>query len=198
MKDSIKNKVMQEIREQKTKKSIMARYDITSLEYKSVYIEYNEWDKKDKPTKKFVPIGGLEDVSRSAKHTCDSLSDTYGVYVLWYDDDIVYVGVSMRLGRRILESFSEKKGLATHFSYIKTRSKSDAYVLEVMFINKYTPIHNKATVGGDSLFHIVLPEAYFITRKTSFSDGSTSNIGNVKNILKRKTSFRNHTYDNVE
>lgn len=85
------------------------------------------------------------------------LSGDYGVYFL-YDDklELKYIGTSrVSLKERSLGSCHERE--CTYVQYCVTKSKSDAIVYEVYFINKYKPAYNSLSLAQDDLT-ITLPD----------------------------------------
>lgn len=89
----------------------------------------------------------------------ENLLGKSGVYMLHDDSmEIKYIGRSTDLGNRILSSLCERK-LKT-MSYCITKTKSDAMVYEMYYINKIKPEYNLDGKHEDELT-IELPELKF-------------------------------------
>ena len=132
--------------------------NIDSNTYVSFYKSFIKFNKEKKRIKSY------EITDRTTENMSDRLSFStpfvdallnltkdYGVYALVNSDDIIiYIGVSKTLGNRIKESYIVTPN-AKGFRHIKTKSLSDAYILEVLMINTLKPLHNKGTLGHDEV-----------------------------------------------
>lgn len=86
-------------------------------------------------------ILGQDDLSKEAKTVLSKLIKKHGVYFL-YDENkgLVYIGKSYDLSSRIITSIRERKG--KFFSYMLTKTKIDADILEPYMIGTLKPILN--------------------------------------------------------
>jgi hypothetical protein len=84
-----------------------------------------------------------------------SVADLAGVYSFWTaKNTALYVGVSVNLGSRIVQSYRErfeKYGKSIYLKTISGISYSDACVLEVYYINRLRPAFNSTGNAGDEL-----------------------------------------------
>lgn len=96
--------------------------------------------------------------------TLRHLYKSSGVYSFWNQKcQALYIGTSINLSERIQSSFSERfknYNRSIIFRYIKTKSASDACVLEAFFIAKYKPAMNGSLKFNDEVTIIIkdLPE----------------------------------------
>ena len=74
-----------------------------------------------------------------------------GVYCLWCEDEIVYVGKSIDLQQRVLTSLKERSHSCNinKVSMIFTPTNADMHILEVFMITYYKPILNKDCTCDD-------------------------------------------------
>lgn len=72
------------------------------------------------------------------------LANKPGVYMLWSEDKLAYVGKSTNLGSRLLGSLKDKitDFDITHISYIVTNTEADCHILEPLIIVEKKPIIN--------------------------------------------------------
>jgi len=72
----------------------------------------------------------------------------YNVYTLFYRRELVYIGVTMDLERRLLEHCKTKlfDRMVLHMGF---DVREDAYKFERNFINSYRPFYNIKTDGPD-------------------------------------------------
>lgn len=153
--------IFTDIKNVNTKKSIMAKYDISSDEYKKYYSEFLNRKKEAKHNKQRAMEHSKDiiiELDYQAKNEILDLKDVYGVYLLYKQDKIIYVGVSVNLGERILASMTDKAS-SDSFSYIDTDSMADAYILEVLLINKIKPVYNNQS-KGDGVVSFDIPVKY--------------------------------------
>lgn len=150
-----------DIKNLKTKKVIMSEYDIKSDEYKKYYSEFLNRKKESKHNKQKA-IEHSKDIiielDYQAKNEILDLKDVCGVYILYRQNKIIYVGVSVNLSERILASMTDKPS-SDSFSYIDTDSLCDAYILEVLLINKIKPMYNNQS-KGDGAVSFEIPKKY--------------------------------------
>jgi hypothetical protein len=135
------------------KKDIMKEFDISSDSYKEYYSQFIYQKKKAKLSKQNAidnKYNVMDFLDYDARNEILGLKDTYGVYLLSKDSKVIYVGVSLDLGSRILTSMCSHPE-ADSFSYIDTNSISDAYILEVMLINIIKPSLNELGKGSDTV-----------------------------------------------
>ncbi len=133
------------------KKDILKKYSISSNMYKEYYAEFLLRQKNKKAKVKYaINKNQLSNFSNDSIKELYDLDKTHGVYLLYKDEEIVYVGVSKNLKNRIPTSISSRVSI-NGFSYICTDSLSDAYILEVTLINIIKPYWNSATFGGDKV-----------------------------------------------
>ena len=82
-----------------------------------------------------------------------------GVYFLWHEEKLLYIGKSINLSERIVTSLRErnKQIKVTHFSYFETPTQADAHILEPYLIIKHKPILNSEflTIDYSKMFNIV-------------------------------------------
>lgn len=76
--------------------------------------------------------------------------DKVGVYFLYKDDDIVYIGQSINIGNRIRSHKRGKGGYKkfTHYSYLPLKTE-DLNNTEAILIYNFLPIHNKVMHKND-------------------------------------------------
>lgn len=74
----------------------------------------------------------------------DKLANKSGVYMLWSENKLAYVGKSTNLGTRVLGSLKDKINNfdITHISYIITSTEADCHILEPLIIVEKKPIIN--------------------------------------------------------
>ncbi len=69
-----------------------------------------------------------------------------GVYFLWSNDELVYIGKSTNLSSRIYSSFVERSSsdvIIDSFSVVESPTVSDMHILEVILITENEPFLNK-------------------------------------------------------
>lgn len=71
--------------------------------------------------------------------------DISGVYMLWNNEQLVYIGKSKSVFNRIISHIRDINKQITHFSYIEL-AYEDADLYERMMINKYRPTLNKDSI----------------------------------------------------
>lgn len=153
--------IFTDIKNLSTKKSIMGIYNISSDEYKKYYSEFLNRKKERKHNKQRAieySKNIVMELDYQAKNEILDLKDVCGVYLLYKQNKIIYVGVSVNLSERILSSLTDKPS-SDSFSYIDTDSLSDAYILEVLLINKIKPIYNNLS-KGDGVVSFEIPIKY--------------------------------------
>ena len=64
-----------------------------------------------------------------------------GVYLLFDEDELIYVGKSTDVRKRVMHQHQKKN--YTSWSYIKCKDMLEASLLEIYYIYKYTPCLNK-------------------------------------------------------
>ena len=100
-------------------------------------------------------LKNLENITSNIKETTikelEKLQNKYGVYFLWNNDNLIYIGKSINLSERILTSIKERnmKVKVTHFSYYLTKTQADAHILEPYLITQYKPLLNSEFVSTD-------------------------------------------------
>jgi hypothetical protein len=69
------------------------------------------------------------------------LDGVYGIYCFLEDDDILYIGKSYNLGKRILSSFRERIGQApiNRVLYHSLETKADTNIMELLLIAENKP-----------------------------------------------------------
>lgn len=72
-----------------------------------------------------------------------SITAICGVYFLWQNDTIVYIGMSKHIGNRLRSHASEKISFFDHFSFLQTENDVEAANLERLFIANNDPKFNK-------------------------------------------------------
>lgn len=79
-------------------------------------------------------------------------SNKFGCYFLYNENkEVVYVGLSVNLPRRSLESLSDRKNYIHYIAYLKTKTKSDMPIIESYFISKLKPTYNTTGKHEDKL-----------------------------------------------
>jgi excinuclease UvrABC nuclease subunit len=80
-----------------------------------------------------------------------SLWERAGVYFIYNKErNLIYIGKSStNIGERMFESAFEKKDYSYYISYVLTKTRSDARLYEIFYINKYKPIFNLADKEDD-------------------------------------------------
>jgi excinuclease UvrABC nuclease subunit len=70
-----------------------------------------------------------------------------GIYAIWRDDEVLYVGTSLRLRERLnshpLAAAAMNYG-ATHVTWMLTRGREERFDMEGYLISKYRPVFNKS------------------------------------------------------
>lgn len=102
-------------------------------------------------------------LSKEFRAKCEELSYTHGLYFLYNDDELVYVGRSRSgVGRRVITSIEEREECNyVAFAFPKTISDVDLY--EVYYIAKLKPRFNADCKHDDELT-VSLPELEISTR----------------------------------
>ena len=79
------------------------------------------------------------------------LQNISGVYFFFSNGNLVYIGKSQNLSDRIISSISERmrKMFIDEISYFKTKTISDAHILEPLLISIYKPVLNNEFVEDD-------------------------------------------------
>lgn len=98
----------------------------------------------------------LSDEALKAVALVDKKSGVYRLYD--NSDNIVYVGKSYDLNRRVQESFEFRNAVKFDFAVFESKADTDLY--EIYYINKYHPILNGGSNSDDKL-SIELPEIKF-------------------------------------
>lgn len=83
----------------------------------------------------------------------EDLAGLPGVYSFWRKQEVLYVGMSINLGQRIPTSFKRFDSLDTKISlkYIRTKTVSDAALLEIYYISTLQPPLNSEVHTKDEL-----------------------------------------------
>jgi len=79
------------------------------------------------------------------KTTLNRIYKTIGVYFLYSNEELIYIGKTRVLGQRIQASITERSAKhrkITSFSYYVTNNRSDAAILEMILIGIHKPILN--------------------------------------------------------
>ena len=88
----------------------------------------------------------------------ERLQNKMGVYFLWHNENLIYIGKSINLSERIVSSIKERnlKIKVTHFSYYLAETQADVHILEPYLITKYKPLLNSEFISTDytTLFKI--------------------------------------------
>lgn len=91
------------------------------------------------------------------KHINNSLLQ--GIYRLYKDEKIVYIGQSNDINNRIEEHKRDK--IFDSYDYCEINSKSDRSIYELYYIAKYKPLYNKEGKYEDDICNIFLEELIF-------------------------------------
>lgn len=81
-----------------------------------------------------------------------------GVYFLYENKELVYIGYSGNMYVRILEHLVEGEKTFTHFKACECSNATFAEVLEVKLISLYTPKYNKLIVESFNTYFSTLPK----------------------------------------
>ena len=91
----------------------------------------------------------LKNIERREYYFCEKnfwlikekLQEVSGVYFLWNNDELVYIGKSIDLSNRIINSIKERQTSIhiTHFSYYRINNYADMHITEPILITKYKP-----------------------------------------------------------
>jgi hypothetical protein len=155
--------VFEDIKMLCNKKDILKKYNISSDMYKKYYAEFLLRQKNKKAQVNYaINKNQLSSFNNDSVKELYDLKNEHGVYLLYKDEEVVYVGVSKNLKNRIPISISSRVSV-NGFSYICTDTLSDAYILEVILINIIKPYWNSATFGGDKV-------SFEIPSKYSYKD----------------------------
>jgi hypothetical protein len=155
--------------EQNFYQNSLHRKDILSKWCKFCVDDYNEVNIENKILIEFNCF--LSELYRFEFHSADSLchlqnliqlqhlENRVGVYFLYNKNkDLIYIGKSISLKRRMIESYMKCR--ASYYRYAFTKTESDMVVYELYYINKYKPQLNIDSNCVDELT-ITLPELKF-------------------------------------
>lgn len=70
-----------------------------------------------------------------------------GIYYLYNKDEVVYIGKSNKLGKRVIQSVQGKN--VDSYSIVPIPNQADRDILEVYLINKHKPKYNKDCNSSD-------------------------------------------------
>ena len=87
-------------------------------------------------------------IFRKTKNIYDKISMMYnesaGVYILWYKDDVVYVGQSKDVCKRLMRHNNDHTSWKWNYvSFIPCKDEAMRMMKELMLINYYQPRYNK-------------------------------------------------------
>ena len=138
------------------------------------------WELKNNPTllheneyfawrgKKSIPCGverffNDKNLTKDFLDKASEIQNFSGIYAFYNEDDVcLYLGVSIRLGERILSSFRERftnYNKKIYLRYFISKTRSDAHVLESVAISILKPVLNTTGKYDDELsLDIKLPE----------------------------------------
>src|SRR5699024_12755461 len=86
----------------------------------------------------------MDKLSENKKNIGDR--EKYFVYALWDEDEIVYIGQSIRVEARVASHQYTKS--FTKYSYFECENKYDMLGTESFLINELSAIYNKSLVDG--------------------------------------------------
>ncbi len=152
---------MNEMKNLKKKIWITENYKITSDEYKAIYSKFIAKNRHVK--EKIAKYKHRETRYKTAKektfsysfsklfrNEMEELINESGCYLIYNKyDEIIYVGQSSSLGSRVYESIDVTP--YSHYVKIVKCSPPDRFILETIYINKFKPLHNKASVGDGKM-----------------------------------------------
>jgi hypothetical protein len=135
--------------------------------------KYSKFDYQQKKYKHY-------DFNDEIKELIESLIDKNGVYFLQDEDEkIIYIGKSSNLGKRMIESFVNKKAFA--FSYLITKSHIDCCIKELYYISFHKPIFNNDPVIIDDVidyepdYYDNVQGPFYLDKKEDLENGITIN-----------------------
>lgn len=149
------NSMLYEINKEATIDDIIDSIQEVSNNYTSVLKCEASFKLKDKQknSKYFLDrifVSDLEssNILKDAAETLYSISDISGIYKI-YDKskNLIYIGKSYTLGKRIVQSIGERKGY--YFSYAIVNNKADTDLYEIYYISLIQPALNAANKTGD-------------------------------------------------
>lgn len=80
-----------------------------------------------------------------------------GIYMIYQNTELIYIGKSINLSNRILSSLKERGG--THVSVLAIENKADIHILEPYLISKLTPrLNTEYNTGFTPSYNIECPE----------------------------------------
>ena len=108
-------------------------------------------------TKKFVQKSHF---SEETYKVISQLTRKAGVYFLFCEDELVYIGQSVDLATRLLTSSAERNNQAniTHLAWKETKTGADAILLEPICIMYYKPRLNSQFVTNSKVTFMNLKE----------------------------------------
>lgn len=80
------------------------------------------------------------------------LQDIGGIYILWENDTIAYIGKSMNLQGRIPQSLHERLYMMPNINYLSIiccEADADVHILEILLITELKPLCNKDCICKD-------------------------------------------------
>ena len=112
---------------------------------------------------------GINNYSKCNHHyliDLDSIVDNYGIYRLYDDDgELVYIGKSYKLGKRIQTSLHERNCKSYDYCVLDTKEKADLY--EIYYISKLKPKYNVTDINAD-ISELILEELKFSETKNNY------------------------------
>lgn len=114
--------------------------------------------KETSPIDLMITSKAVRDLNLQVSKTCEmllnGLKDKHGIYFLFCEERLIYIGKSVNLSNRIPGSVRErttKNCIIDSFAYLETKTKSDMHVLEIILISQLKPICNSDTKEDDEL-----------------------------------------------
>ena len=109
-----------------------------------------------------------------------NLGNAHGIYCLFDGDDLLYIGISQTLGKRMTDSISEKNlrgSMINKIAYHITETYSDMRILEIALIAKYKPHLNKEyKFDGTPTIFVPDIDPYSLERYSIYEDKRTFSL----------------------
>lgn len=100
------------------------------------------------------------------------IANAWGCYVLWHNDEIVYVGKSTNLADRIVTSTLERneQEKITGITILKTETVADMHILEPFLITNLKPRLNKEFMCEDTpkIFDSTVNIEFIVNQRAEF------------------------------
>jgi hypothetical protein len=99
----------------------------------------------------------IDNTPEETLNKLEELKQKSGIYFLYNDSELVYIGKSKGLGSRIMTSMKDRP--SDSFRYLLTETISDAHIIEPYLIAKYKPkLNSEFKEEDDPTFEIPIPK----------------------------------------